>query len=540
MELDAVIVGASWAGIWTCNLLKRLDLKVLLIDACEDVGGTWCYTRYPGCHVDTELPLYEFSDPNLWKNWTWTKRFPDRKQIQQYLSWATDHFGMRENLLLNAKVQAAKWDERSQTWSVSVSGGATYRTQYFILCAGYSTIPYLPKFHGAEKFKNCFHASAWPEDLDWKSKRVGVIGTAASGLQIIEALAPNVSQLTVFQRTPNLATPMRQIEYTPKQMDQLKKSFYPNMFKQRNSSTGFFAVQSRSGLQETPEQRQRMFQTLWNRGGLSFWFGNYADLLTCHKVNMEAYRFWRERVHARVHDKATAEKLAPTKPPHAFGTKRPSLETSYFEAYNLLHVELVDVNDDSIQEITSSGVRTRSKFYELDILIYATGFDALTGSGLAIDIRGIGGVKLESKWDTRANGNGVSTALGMMSSGFPNMFFPMGPQAPSALGLTPHLAEIQGGWVADCIQHMRTRGLARIEPTIESEQAWRKEVNRAAEATLFGEADSWYMGVNIPGRKKQPLCYFGGVGKYAEHLQQTASAGYKGFNMSPTAGHSRL
>ncbi|KAL2835668.1 hypothetical protein BJY01DRAFT_258975 [Aspergillus pseudoustus] len=514
LELDAIIFGASWAGIWTLHQLKRFGLKVLLVDACEDVGGTWCYTRYPGCHVDTEIPLYEFSGPGLWKNWTWSKRFPDRKQIQRYLSWATDRLSLRQNLLMNTRVLAAEWHEKSASWSVEVSGGATYHTQSFILCTGCSTIPYFPSSMEPTSSNPVSMPLPGPKKKisNGKTNGSGVIGTAASGLQIIETLGPQVSHLTVFQRTPNLAIPMRQKDYTPDEMNKLKQRFYPDMLKQRNS-------------QAPASSPQRMFQTLWHRGGLSFWFGNYSDLLTCRVANMEAYSFWRERVHSCVHGKATAERLAPT---------------SYFGTFNLPHVELVDINGDPIQEITSAGVRTRTKFHDLDILVYATGFDALTGSGLAIDIRGVEGIKLETKWDTRADGNGVSKALGMMSAGFPNLFFPMGPQAPSAPGLNPQLAEIQGGWVANCIKHMGVHGFGRIEPTVDNEQEWGKEVHRAADSTLFAEADSWYMGVNIPGRKKQPLCYFRGVGRYAEHLEQAASAGYQGFTMSPTSGRTYL
>ncbi|KAL4913895.1 hypothetical protein BDW62DRAFT_156658 [Aspergillus aurantiobrunneus] len=532
MDTEALVVGASWAGIWSLHLLKRRGLQTVLVDACEHVGGTWCYTRYPGCRVDTEIPLYEFSDPAIWQNWTWSQRFPQRKEIQAYLSWVTDHLNLRENLVLRTRVQRAEWDEGSRRWIVSLSDGGIYRARYLILCTGYSTVPHIPAFKGAEYFKNSVHTSAWPGDTQWKNKRVGVIGNAASGLQIIEALGPQAAQLTVFQKTPNLATPMRQKTYTSPEMNDMKREFYPEMLQRRNSVTGFFASQSRATFDDSPECRRRFFQSLWDHGGLAFWFGNYSDLLTSREANMEAYNFWRDSVHRRVSDKRVAEKLAPAKPPHAFGTKRPSLETSYFETFNLPSVELVDVNEDPIQEITSDGVQTASKLHALDLLVYATGFDALTGSALAIDIIGVDGIQLASKWDIRAHGNGVSTALGLMSRGFPNLFFPIGPQAPSALGLTPQLAEIQGQWVLDCIEHVQSRGLERVEATAQGEQEWKREVMAAAERTLFSETDSWYMGVNIPNRKKQPLCYFGGIGRYVEFLQRAANAEYQGFSIS--------
>lgn len=530
--VDALVVGASWAGIWNLHLLKCRGLNALLVDTCDDVGGTWCYTRYPGCRVDTEIPLYEFSDPDIWRNWSWSQRFPDQREIQGYLAWVTDRLGLRDSLVLGTRVQRAQWDESENIWEVSVSEERVYRARYLILCTGYSTVPYMPKFKGAELFQNTVHTSAWPDGAEWKGKRVGVIGNAASGLQIIETLGPQVAQLTVFQKTPNLATPMQQKQYSAEQMAEMKRDFYPGMLRQRNSVTGFFASPDRATFDDSAEQRSVFFQSLFDRGGLAFWFGGYSDLLTSREANMEAYNFWRNSVHRRVLDKVVAEKLAPEKPPHAFGSKRPSLELSYFETFNLPHVQLVDVNESPIQEITTQGVRTSTKLHELDLLVYATGFDALTGSALAIDIVGVNGIKLEFKWDVRANGNGVSTALGLMTAGFPNLFFPMGPQAPSALGLSPQLAEIQGDWVVNCIGHMQSKGLERIEATREGEAEWKREVMAAAERTLFSETNSWYMGVNIPNRKKQPLCYFGGIGRYIDSIQRAAGAGYQGFALS--------
>ncbi|KAL4947973.1 hypothetical protein BDW69DRAFT_203891 [Aspergillus filifer] len=532
IETEALVVGASWAGLWSLHLLKRRRVKTTLVDSCDDVGGTWCYTRYPGCRVDTEIPLYEFSDPEIYKHWTWSQRFPDQKEIQAYLSWVADHLKLRENIVLQTRVQQAKWDEASSTWMVSLSNGSNYQTRYLVLCTGYTTVPYIPAFNGVENFKNSVHTSAWRDEIEWKNKRVGVIGSAASGLQIIETIGPKVAHLSVFQKTPNLATPMRQKDYTSEQMDGLKRHYYPEMLQQRNTVTGFFAHNERSAFDDCAKTRDAFFNSLWDQGGLAFWFGNYSDLLTSREANLQAYNFWRERVQRRVSNKVVAEKLAPAKPPHAFGTKRPSLETTYFETFNQPNVDLIDVNKDPIQEITANGVQTATGFHELDLLVFATGFDALTGSALAISIVGKDGMQLGCKWDTREHGNGVSTALGLMTAGFPNLFFPMGPQAPTALGLSPQLAEIQGEWVANCIHHVISTGFERIEATAEGEEKWKREVKYAAERTLFGETNSWYMGVNIPGRKKQPLCYFGGIGKYIQYIQAAADSGYQGFSLS--------
>ena len=529
LELDALIVGASWAGIWLLYRLQKLGLRVKILEASPDVGGVWYYTRYPGCRVDTEVPFYEYSMPELWQKWSWSERFPSRAEIHKYLSWVCDELDIRKNIIVNAKVTGVHWDEHRSYWSIVTKNGFRARSQFFLPCSGYTTIRHIPNINGLSKFRNKYHTSEWPEDLDYANKRVGIIGTAASGIQVIEAIAPKASRLTVFQRTPNLATPMRQMQFTSDDITEVKKD-YPRLFAARVSRNGFDSRTKRRSTSETIDECEAFFEVLWQRGGLAFWFANYEDLLTNPIANVRAYNFWRKKVRARIHDGDTAEKLAPLKLPHFFGTKRPSLETAYFEVFNQSNVDLVDVNSDPITEVTSEGIYTASgAFYKLDILVLATGFDFITGSMLAMGIRGVGGRQLNEKWDISVKGEGISTDLGLMTAGFPNMFFPMGPQAPSALGLTPHMAEVQGEWIADCVRFMRENGLNIIDATEAGEIKWKDLVNDAAYNSLFGKTDSWYMGVNIPNRKKQPLCYFGGVDDYIEKIQQRAREGYSGF-----------
>ena len=546
LKLDAVVIGASWAGIWALYRLQSLGLNVKLLDACANVGGVWWYTRYPGCRVDTEIPFYEFSKKELWQKWNWTERFPSREEIHRYLSWVCDELDLRKNIILRTRVNSALWDDRSTRWTVSTDDGLVATAQFILPCAGYSTIRYIPDIPGLERFPAKFHTSAWPEYLDCSDKNIAVIGTAASGIQVIEAVGKTAKTLVVFQRTPNLATPMRNQAYTDEEMAGIKKN-YPRWFAERNSRNGFEVNETHLSFQDGPQSRNAFFENLWQRGGLAFWFANYRDMLEDPVANVRAYNFWRKKVRQRINDRDKAEILAPIRPPHAFGTKRPSLEMSYFEVFNQSNVDIVDVNSNPVVEVTPDGLLTASgDFYAVDIIALATGFDFLTGSMLAMGIEGRDGRQLSDRWNIEADGDGVFTHLGLMTAEFPNMFFPMGPQAPSALGLTPQMAEIQGDWIADLLVWMREQGKSVVEPTFEAELAWKEEVNRAADDSLFGQTDSWYMGlvkpgisplryfadvcsVNIPGRKKQPLCYFGGVDTYTAKLEESARTGYAGF-----------
>ncbi|MCJ1277859.1 hypothetical protein MMC21_005673 [Puttea exsequens] len=531
-ELDALVVGAGWAGLWACYKLKKQGLRVRLVEASPDVGGVWYYSRYPGCRNDTEVPLYEYSDPKLWQEWNWSERFPAQPEIYRYLYWVSEKLNVREDMQFNTRINAAHWDEQGKFWRLYTKDGPYARARFFLPCSGYTTIKYIPQYKGALSFKHAYHTSEWPSGLSCKGKRVGVVGNAASGIQVIEAISSEVSHLTVFQRTPNLATPMAQEKYTAESMAELKKD-YPRRLGNRVSRNGYdVPPRNRCTFEDTPEERREFYESLWARGGLAFWMSNYKDLLTSSAANTEAYNFWRLKVRARIEDPIIADHLAPSTPPHPFGTKRPSLETRYFEVFNQPNVRLINLSCDAISEITPRGITTSSgQHHDLDIIVFATGFDFLVGSILAMGIRGVNGLSINSKWDITPSGSGVWTHLGLMTSGFPNMFFPMGPQAPSALGLTPQMAEVQGDWIAGCVAEMRARGKGVIEAGAEAERGWKREVRRAAEENLMGRGDSWYLGVNIPGRKREALCYFGGVDRYIRTLQECAKEGYTGFNM---------
>lgn len=525
---DAIVVGASISGLWISHLLRQQGLQVLLVDACADVGGSWQYHRYPGCGVDAEVPYYEFSHPNLWSHWNWSDKFPYQDEIQRYLGFVCDKLGLRPHLRLETRVSAVHWDDFKQVWHVFDDTDHLADCRYFVSCAGYATIPHIPDFVGRKSFPVAFHTSQWPKDLEYAGKRVGVIGTGSSGVQCIEAIAAEVASLVVFQKSPNLATPRRQESLTAQQCQKLKEQ-YPALFAQRHSRSGYAVTHAIKTADHTPAEQQQVWEDLWKKGGSAPWRDNYTDLLTDKPANDAFYRFWRDKTRSRIRQSEVADLLAPQCPPYAFGTRRPALETRYFEVFNQSNVQLVDLHSEAITDIAEGGVQTSKAFYGIDVLVFATGFDFITGAMLAIDVRGRHGQTLADRWNVAAGECGVSTSLGLMTRGFPNMFFSMGPQAPTALAFTPHMAEVQGQWISDFIASLESRRCVTAEPTEEAETWWREELTRASENTLFPRTDSWYMGQNVGDRKRQPLCYFGGVDTYVEALQHNRAQDYPGF-----------
>lgn len=440
---------------------------------------------------------------------------------------------------LSTRVESAIWDSEQSRWIVSVNGGSFVTTTYLAVCTGYAGRKYVPDIPGLASFEQAYHTSAWPQDLDVGGRRVGVIGTGSSGTQVIETIGSRVKHLTVFQRTPNLANPRRQQLLTP-EASANERTTYPDRYKAMHKSP--------TGLEVTPVNRYTfdddhatrwaLYESLWEKGAQNFWFGNYKDLLTDKDANREAYGFWRSKVGPRINDPAKRSILCPAEPPHAFGAKRPTLEENYFEVFNQANVDLVDLKSDPITEVTSEGVRTATGgFYELDIICLATGYDFAIGSQLAIDIRGLEGARLQDKW-LPANSTkecsdtaGVLTFLGLMTHGFPNLIFPAGPQAPTAFGITPRLAEQQGDWLADMLAHIRDKGYTVVESKKSAELWWKQACASAVESTLIAETDGWYMGNNVPMRKKETLFWFGGLPEYMRICEDIKDQGYQGFEL---------
>lgn len=382
------------------------------------------------------MPLYQFSDPEIWQGWTFTEKYPDGREIQAYFQYVDKKFDISRDVLFNSRVVSAHWDDSADRWNLTTEDGEVFRGQFLSLCTGIGSKYYIPEFKGLSTFKGeMYHTARWPETHDYKGKRVGVIGTGATGVQVIQEIAPVVAHLTVFQRTPNMTLPMRQRKLDPDEEDKLKKELYAVSFGRRHQTfTGLhFDINPKLMFDATPEERTLFFEEHWEKGGFHFWMGSYADLLLNPKANDEAYGFWRKKVRERIPDPELQEKLAPIQPPHPFGVRRPSLEQSYYEVYSQPNVQLVDVNKTAIEEITPKGLKTSDGVeHELDVLILATGFDMVTGGITSIDIRGQDGISIKEKW-----ADGVKSYLGVASATYPNMFWIYGPQSPSSFSNGP-------------------------------------------------------------------------------------------------------
>ncbi|KAJ0118573.1 Baeyer-Villiger monooxygenase [Diaporthe amygdali] len=430
-KLDALVVGAGFGGVYQLKRLRELGYRTKLVDSGGDYGGVWYWNRYPGARVDSTTPHYEFDDPALWSTWAWKQRFPDSLEIRDYFSHVAEVWDLRKDTYFNTFVKSASWDDSETLWTIETREGIVFEAKYFLLNTGFAAKRYIPDWPGIETFKGTFiHPSYWPhEDLDLKGKRVAIIGTGSTGVQLATELSSAVSELVIFQRTPNTALPMKQVNYKNGEQA-LRREAYPELFKARPLSfSGFsFSPIGRNTFDDPPEKRLAIYEALWKEGDFKFWLANYQDLLSSKAANNEAYSFWRDKTRAKIHDPRKQDLLAPITAPYSFGCKRISLEQGYFEIFNKPHIYLVDVNATPVQTITGKGIRTSEKEWEFDHIICATGFDSITGGLKQIDIKSICGESLADYWK-----KGTRTYLGMTVSGFPNMFFTYGPQGPTAL-----------------------------------------------------------------------------------------------------------
>ena len=529
-DYDVLIVGAGFNGMYQLYHLREQGFSVRLIDAGASVGGTWYWNCYPGARVDSHVPNYEYSMEELWSDWYWTERFPSWAELRQYFRYVDQKLGLGKDIQFGTRVTSAEFDSDRDLWLVRTDQDRQYRARFFILCTGFAAKAYTPAFKGLDRFEGeCHHTAHWPQEgLGFAGKRVGVIGTGASGVQVFQEASREAAHLTVFQRTPILALPMRQARLDQATQREMKKDYPQNFQKRREDFGGFFDITpvDKSALEVSADYRQQIYEEAWEKGGFHYWVGTFNDVLIDPQANRTAYDFWRDKTRARINDPLLAEKLAPTEPPHPFGTKRPSLEQWYFEVFNQDNVALVDVREEPIEEITAGGVVTSEGEHEFDLLVLATGFDAVTGGITQIDIRGTDGQSMQQKW-----AGGVRDNLGMTVSGFPNLFMLYGPLSPAGLCNGPTCAELQGEWVVSCLQYLRERGLTRIEATAAAEEAWVRHVEEVAAMTLFPQADSWYMGANVPGKARQFLNYID-VPEFMLQCNQRAANGYEGFQLS--------
>ncbi|MGX1321087.1 cyclohexanone monooxygenase [Bradyrhizobium sp. USDA 377] len=525
---DVVVVGAGFAGMYMLHRLRGLGFSARVYEQGGGVGGTWYWNRYPGARCDVESMQYSYSfSEELQQEWDWSERYAPQAEILKYANHVADRFDLRRDIQFDTRVERAVFDEREKNWSVTTSGGKTVEARFVVLAAGCLSNARQPDIQGLENFRGpVYHTGSWPhEDVDFTGLRVGLIGTGSSGIQSAPIIAEQAKHLTVFQRTANFSIPARNAALTAGERDAFRKN-YPEIrrFAREVARNGIYAEQpDRGALDDSEDVRRAKYKSRWDRGGLTFMYV-YNNLGLDRAANDTAANYVRGKIAEIVKDPETAKLLQPNS--HPIGTKRICVDTDYFKTFNRPNVSLVDIKTNPIQEVTANAVRVAGKDHEVDALVLATGFDAMTGSVAKIDIRGRGGQMLNGKW-----AEGPKTYLGLMSAGFPNLFIITGPGSPSVLSNMMVSIEQHVDWIADCLTHMRERGLATIEAGRDAEEKWVAHVNEVAEGTLYPQANSWYMGANIPGKPRIFMPYIGGVGTYRRICDEVAAKGYDGFVM---------
>ncbi len=526
---DAIIVGAGVGGLYAIHRLRKLGLSVRAFEAGAEVGGTWYWNRYPGCRCDVESLEYSYSfSDELQQEWHWPERYGTQPEILRYINHVADRFDLRRDIEFNTRVKEAVFNGPTNTWTVRTDTGKTATARYCIMATGNLSTPRKPNIAGLESLKGkWYHTGLWPhEGVDFTGLCVGVIGTGSSGVQSIPIIARQAKHLYVFQRTANFSLPARNV-LMPPDKESAHKAEYPS--RRRAAYDTPFGIAGypppmRSALDATEEERLKAYEAKWVEGGSISFLYSYTDLLLSKESNETASEFVRRKIRATVKDPRTAELLCPTD--HPIGTKRLILDTDYYETYNRDNVNLVDIRSKPIQEITPTGLRTADAGYALDAIVFATGFDAMTGAMKEIDIRTDAGLSIRAKWE-----DGPRTYLGLMIAGFPNLFMITGPQSPGVKSQMILACEQHVDWIADCVRYLRDRGLTRIEAEQEAENAWVQHNNEVADRTLYPLANSWYVGANIPEKPRVFMPYVGGFAAYKRKCDEIAARGYEGFRM---------
>jgi cyclohexanone monooxygenase len=527
-RVDAVVIGAGFAGLYMLHRLRQLGLSTLVVEAGGDLGGTWYWNRYPGARCDVESLAYSYSfDPQLEQEWEWVERYPAQAEVLRYLNHVADRYDLRRDIRFDTRATAATFDESRSRWSVSTERGEVISATYLISAVGCLSRRKDVDIAGAEQFAGAlFHTANWPrEEPDFSQARVAVIGTGSTGIQLIPVIAERAAHLTIFQRTANYSIPVRNRALSPEEVRAFKAQYRGFREACRTSGLGL-AIHPPGGsaLDATAEERRDTYEQAWNAGvGVGF-VALYADLLTNRAANETAAEFVRQTIRDRVKTAELAEALVPTD--HPYGAKRPCLDTNYYETFNRDDVRLVDLRKTPIVEITARGVRTSEALHEVDAIIFATGFDAMVGALNDIEIRGRAGLLLKEKWSA-----GPRSYLGLGAAGFPNLFIITGPGSPSVLSNMVVSIEQHVDWIADCIGHLREAGIAAIEPTLEAEDRWVDHVNQVADMTLMAATASWYTGANVSGKPLAFLPYAGGVGPYRAICDTVVRNGYEGFDL---------
>jgi len=529
--LDALVVGAGFSGLYALHRLRGLGFSVRLVERGDGVGGTWYWNRYPGARCDIESVDYQYSfSPELLEEWEWAERYAAQPEILAYLEFVADRLDLRRDIELGTTVTAAVYDEERDRWRVSTDRGAGYDARFLILAVGNLSVPKAPDIPGLDTFEGEWYLTArWPkEPVDLRGKRVGVVGTGSTGIQVVTVTAGIADELWVFQRTPNYSMPAHNGPLDPAFQREVKRTFAArrHMAEQAEAGVPFPAPEKRA-REVSEAERRHMYEKGWARGGINSLSYAFTDFHSDEFANSTGAEFTREKIRAIVRDPDVAALLSPQ---HHIGTKRTCVDTGYYEVYNRPDVHLVDVRRAPIQEITPRGIRTTEREYDLDVIVFAIGFDAMTGPFLDVGIHGRGGVTLRERW-----ADGPRTYLGLTVAGFPNMFLVTGPGSPGVLSNMVVSIEQHVDWLADCIAHLRERGLGVIEATPEAEERWVATVNEIADATLYPQARSWYVGANVPGKPRVFMPYVGGCGRYRAECDEVARDGYRGFRLSQAA-----
>ena len=525
VEFDAVIIGAGFAGLYMLYRLRRRGLRVLVIEAGSDVGGTWFWNRYPGARCDVESVDYSYSfSKELEQDWNWSERYATQPEILSYIHHVAERFDLRKDIRLETRVESAIYDESDNTWTVIADGMEGVTARFCIMATGNLSVPRIPRFPGAEDFHGeILHTGDWPHDeASFEGKRVGVIGTGSSGTQLIPIVADEAEELFVFQRTPNFTVPANNAPIDDDYLDTVKATYRQRREIARNSATGLIQDMNRvSALEISPEERRRTYEENFETAGFGFIL-SFSDLLYSREANQTAVDFLHDKAREVIADPEIARKLTGTDYP--FGSKRPCVDTNFYASFGRDHVHLVDVRAERIEALTAAGLRTTSAEYELDMIVFATGFDAMTGAINAIDIRGRNGEALADRWR-----EGPSTYLGLAVSGFPNFLTITGPGSPSVLSNVIVSIEQHVDWIDNLLSHMDKAGLEVVEADPAAEAQWTEHVNEIAYETLYPVGSSWYLGPEVPGKRRSFMPYTGGLRAYRRKCAAVAIEDYEGF-----------
>ena len=531
LDYDAIIIGAGVCGIYQAYKLQKMGKRFLVLEQGADVGGTWYWNRYPGCRFDSESETYGYSfSKEILNEWDWTEHFSPREETEKYLQFVVSKFNLRQYMMFGRRLVSAIWNPDFSGWELTTDAGDTFTTRFLLTAIGLLSSPTLPRYKGVENFKSLsFHTYNAPrEPVDFAGKTVAVIGTGATGVQLISAIAKKVGSLTIFQRRPNWCAPLHNSQITPKEMDEIKNRYEEIFSLCGKTPSGFYHdVDPRKTFDVTPEDREAFWEKLYASPGFGVWLGNFKDMLVNSEANTEFTKFVAQKIRQRVNDPSIAEKLIPKD--HGFGTRRVPMETGYYEVFNQDNVELIDIGENPIEYITESGVQTKDKHHTFDIIIYATGFDAVTGAFDKINIVGENEQTLRDKW-----ADGPQTHFGLSVNGFPNMLTLAGPQSGSVATNFPRGIEEAVNWCSKMLEHLFDNEIQYFNPRKEAEIFWGDQVREMSERILFGKEQSWFTGYNSNVERNyrhKCLIYAGGQIRFRKFLTDEVSNGYPGFIM---------